>query len=1014
MVGGNIGLLQLQGFRGPGRPSRMGMSMKRILFPLVLLATFSSAVAGTGETGFQGYTEQVWSAQDGLANQAIQALAQTADGSLWIGTKGGLLQFDGALFVRYDRETGPAALERGVNALYAARDGSLWIGTEGGGLLRYRDQQFRSYAVAGKPANEFIRAVYEDSVGNVWVGSDQGLFRVTGSALTRIDGKDGTPTIFVRSIAEDLQGRIWVAGTSLLEFHGMTFVRAHPLPGGPSRNLVASVLAARDGTLWAGTLSGLWHLTASGTLQPLAGVSAPVTILGENADGTLWAGTIGQGLFIYRQGRLLHIDPSRLPSKTVKAVLEDRERNVWLGTRSGIVRLSRTPVSIVPFPGGADSESETLYRDLDGSVWVAASTRLFHIRNGVAVPYSFPGQAGLRVRTLFRDHEGNLWIGTDGSGLLCLQRGRVLRYTSQHGLINDFVRVILQGRDGTIWVGTDGGVTHIESGNLENFDTTNGLAYFSITALCEDREGDVWVGTSRGLSHLSRGIYVHDAATAALSQEQLWSIVQDDSGELWFGTSSGLYGFKAGKLVHLTTAEGLANNTVYQILDDTRGYVWLSSSNSISRLKAGDLDAFARGALQKVHLSLYVGSHDLGSASLYSGMQPEGATTPQGDVWFPASSGAIHVAVDRIQPEIRSAVRIDQISADGQLLAPDRKAVLKAGNGRLEISYGAIRLRSQEGLRYRYRMEGLESWNYASSRRTAYYTHLPPGKYIFRVEAFAVDDPDVVSEASIPIEQKPHFYATPWFVGCCILALLAVVFLLYRMRLRQMRMRFQAVNEERTRLAREMHDTVIQGCVGVSTLLEAALGVESSEEPLRQQLLSFATDQVRTTIETAREAVWALRNPSAPAMDIGSLCEEIARQVQLESGITIACSVAGTSFDMGELATHEVMMTAREALSNAVTHANPNKVEISISFSEHDLRMQIRDDGCGFDPNLTSPQNGHYGVLGMRERVELLGGKLTIASSAAQGTAVKFSVPRRRAGRERMIENDTRAVSQRN
>ncbi len=984
--------------------------MRRTLVVLLLFACIRPAMAEPWDQGFPGYTARLWEAQDGLPDQTARAFAQTADGSLWIGTKGGLLRFDGARFIIYNRETGPAVLERGVNCLLVSRDGSLWIGTEGGGLLRYRESQFWSYPTADGLTNQFVRAISEDRGGTVWVGADQGLFQVSGSSMTRIDSSHGTPTIFVRAIVEDAQGHIWVGGTSLLEFDGKSFERQFPLSGGPSVNLITSMYCAHDGTLWVGTLSGLHRLMEPGVLQRLNGVSAQVSVIRESTNGTIWAGTVGQGLYYYRQSHLFHVASHNLPGRTVEAVLEDRERNIWLGTQAGIVRLSRTPVSIVPFPGGVDSEFETLYYDKDAVIWVAASTHLFRIQNGIARPYIFPGLPRLRVRTLLRDRQGTLWIGTDGEGLLRVDGHRIQRFSSGHGLINDFVRVILQSHDGTIWVGTDGGLTHLGLRGSENFDTGNGLAYFSVTALLEDRSGDVWVGTSRGLTHISHGRIVRDAATRALRQEQLWAIYQDASGEVWFGTSSGLYGFKSGRFIHLTAARGLASNTIYQILDDSRGNAWLGGPNSVSRLRFSDLDGYANGSQGRVNLTLYQDSHDLESAALYSGMQPEGSVAPNGDVWFPSNKGAVHIAAKRIVPEMSSPVAIDQVTAEGQILPLDQKVVLRPGNGRLEVTYAVIRLRSQEGLRYRYEMEGLESWNDANTRRTAYYTHLPPGQYRFRVQAYELGNQGAVSEASILIVQKPHLYTTVPFLACCVIALLGLSFAVYRLRLRQMRMRFHAVSEERARVAREMHDTVIQGCVGVSTLLEAASGVETADEPLRQQLLNYATDQIRATIEAAREAVWALRNTSTSTTNAGMLCEELAWQFQSECGIPIVCRIIGVPYKLGESATHELMMTVREALTNAISHASPKSVKIDVCFREHDLKIEIGDDGCGFDPHMDLSRNGHYGILGMQERVRLLRGELKIESEPAHGTTVRISVPRRQRTMERLVTGNADQV----
>ena len=979
------------------------MSKNAAISLLLLSFAVSSTVAEPQGAGFPGYTKRSWDARDGLPEQTALAFAQTKDGSLWIGSTGGLLRFDGARFTAYNRQNAPLLLERTVSCLLASRDGSLWIGTAGGGLVRYREGAFQTYPASDGLTNSFIRAIYEDRRGTIWVGADQGLFKVYGPSMIRVDGSNGIPSIFVRAIAEDQHGHIWVGGTTLLEFDGASFAQEHTPNSELTGDLITSMLIARDGTFWVGTLTGLFNVTSSGVWSRTPGVSAQVSVIQEGTNGLLWVGTIGQGLYLYRQRHLVHVSSTVLPSRTVQAILEDREKNIWLGTRTGILSLSRTPVDIVSLPGGADFEYETIYRDSDGSILVATSTQLFRIRDGIAKPFRFAGMPNLRVRTLLRDRQGNLWIGTDGSGLLRVAGHQIQRFTYKNGLINDFVRAILQSRDGSIWVGTDGGITHIGPGTRQSFGVPEGLAYFSITALFEDRDGDLWVGTSRGLSHISNERIVHDAATQSMQNEQLWSIDQDPSGGIWFGASSGLYGYKAGKVIHLTTSDGLANNWIDQILQDSRGNIWLSGPNSVSRLTVTELEAFAKGEKSRMHLNLYLNPYDMESAALYSGMQPGGLVTPSGDVWFPSNKGAVHIAIDQIIPRSSSPVVIDQLVADGQQIPLGQTVVLRPGNGRLEVSFVAIHLRSQEGLRYRYRMEGLESWSEASARRTADYTHLPPGKYRFRVQSFEVDNPDAVSEASILIVQEPHFYTTLWFVGCCAIALLGLVFLIYTLRLRQMRMRFHAVSEERARLAREMHDTVIQGCVGVSSLLEAALGVETSEEPLRQQLLSYATEQVRATIETAREAVWALRHGPTLATDAGGLCKDLSQQFQSDSGIPVACSVAGNAFKLGESATYELMMTVKEALTNSIAHGNPKKINIDVRFTQQFLKVDVQDDGSGFDTNVVLSQNGHYGILGMQERILLIGGSLSIESDPTKGTVVHITLPRKQKVLERMV-----------
>jgi ligand-binding sensor domain-containing protein/two-component sensor histidine kinase len=959
----------------------------------LVFAPASLAVTPPAEGGFKGFSERLWEAKDGLPDQTVNALAQTADGSLWIGTKGGLVRFDGVQFQSYDRESLPDGVEHGVNALLVASDGDLLIGTEGGGLIRYRNRRFERCSASDGQKGIFIRTIYQDRKGKIWVGSDQGLFRLDGDTLLRIGNTPALRALFVRSILEDREGHLWVGGTQLLEFDGGKLMREYPLPNGPARSVIVAMLRDRNGTLWVGMLSGLYRMEKDGRLTRAFGISCAIDALKQSSNATLWVGTVGQGLYYIDGLRAFYIPSDKLPSWTVRTVFEDRDGNLWLGTQAGLLRLSPTPVSIIPFPSGADSEFETLYVDRDQSVWVATSAHLFHIWNDVASAYLIPGLPAIRVRTLLRDHRGDLWVGTDGVGLVHLVDGAIHRYDVGHGLSNDFVRALLEGSDGTVWVGTDGGLTHITPKGSVVYDPSGGLAYFSITALYEDRERNIWVGTSRGLSRLAHGRLIHDAVTQALAQEEVWSICQDASGVVWVGTSSGLYGISNGSLLHITAANGLASNKILQVLRDGAGNIWLSSSNNVSRVREQDLDDLGPGT--RIELSHYEDPFSLESAAFYGGMQPEGGIAANGDVWLASSKGAVRISPARMALGALSPVAIGEVRADDRPLEVGPALRLKPGNGRLEISYAGIHLSAQGGLRYRYRMEGLEPWIEAGVRRTAYYTHIPPGHYRFRVQSYEIDDPSMVSEASILIVQEPPLYQTPWFLSLCALALAGVVFLVYRFRLHQMRMQFQAVNAERVRLAREMHDTVIQGCVGVSTLLEAAQGLNNdTDEPLRQHLLGYATEQIRNTIEAARGAVWALRNISTSSGNVGEHCQELVRRMQMESHAPIRCEVKGTPFRIGEDATHELLMTIREALSNAVSHADASTIRLTVVFGEQEAEITISDDGRGFDPAAVVKSNGHYGMIGMTERTKLLGGTLNIESAAGKGTTLRVKIPR--------------------
>ncbi len=303
-------------------------------------------------------------------------------------------------------------------------------------------------------------------------------------------------------------------------------------------------------------------------------------------------------------------------------------------------------------------------------------------------------------------------------------------------------------------------------------------------------------------------------------------------------------------------------------------------------------------------------------------------------------------------------------------------------------------------MRFRYRLDDFDKqWSAASSRRVASWTNLPPGRYNLHVQAFEINHPRAITEISLPIVQQPHFWRTPWFLALCVVLLAGVVFAAFRFRLWQMRMRFEAVLNERGRLAREMHDTVIQGCAGVSALLEALASLREANNSLPRDLLEDARRQVRTTIDEARQAVWNLRQGQPSDHMLAQTLEGMARHMSLDSGVSVVCEVAGKPFPLTQFATHELMMMAREAVYNAVQHARASRIEVRISFTRDGLILEVRDDGAGFDPKVVfAEEDRHYGLLGMRERVHAVGGEFHLDTAPFRGTHLTVRMPRRVSG----------------
>ena len=602
-----IAVLLEQNRSVPTRTLRVAGSVALILLSLSRGAI--SAVRGVtppaepASSSLANYAARVWQTKDGLPQQTVQAVAQTPDGFLWIGTTGGLLRFDGSRFVLFDRNTTPAFQENSVFSLMTARDGTLWIGSEGGGLLHLENGAFHRFSVAEGLADGFVRTIVEDRGGTIWIGTDNGLFKLpahgAGRAM-RMDGVGAIPLLTVHSITQAADGAIWVGGSQLLELRNGATTN-WPLAGEYSETTVKSILQTQDGTLWVGTVSGLQRLPRGGTkFERFAGIQGTVRVLRETSDGTLWIGTIGQGVFTLRGGHLESIERSQsgvlnLPSKTVLSLFEDSEHNLWLGTQAGVARFSRSSVKLVPLPNASDSDFGTISLDSDGTLW-AASTGLSHLVNGVPTPKVFPELNGARVRNVFRASDGALWIGTDGRGLFRLGKGPAVHYTMADGLVNDFVRGILETRSGDLWIATDGGVSRLSHGVFSSYKVKEGLVYSSVRSMLQDRSGDVWFGTDRGLSHFAGGRFVRDAVTAALASEKVWALHQSESGALWFGTpDNGLFRYAAGdaKLTHYSTEQGLASDSIYSILEDSKQRFWMSGAGGVAVVSVAGLEDLA-------------------------------------------------------------------------------------------------------------------------------------------------------------------------------------------------------------------------------------------------------------------------------------------------------------------------------------------------------------------------------------------------------------------------------------
>jgi ligand-binding sensor domain-containing protein/signal transduction histidine kinase len=948
------------------------------------------------------YSHRIWRTEDGLPQNRVQSIAQTLEGYLWVGTSEGLARFDGVRFVIFDRSNTAAITDNSILSLEAAPDGSLWIGTEGGGLLRYARGVFQAFGEKDGLTNGFIRAVHLDRSGTLWVGTDRGFFHSSQRGFVRVDGTTEIPLASVIAIAEDGTGKIWAAsGAGLLQFDGERLkLAACDHPSGVAASLTVSLI--REG------------LVADGCSVPRIAIpDLPVSSLHRDSSGNLWIGTAGKGLVSMDPSSgasTAYLAPSVIPDNTILLLFEDRQHNIWVGAQDGLARLSRAVATTLAVPEGLlDDNVSTTYEDREGRLWIVTFSGQIYRLNGISPErYYLPTPVrDLRFRIVFEDSHGNYWFSASGAGVVRLSRNEVVHYTQKDGLRSDSIRQIFEDSRGTMWFATGSGISSWDGSGFTNYYLEEGLSYPSVRCLAETAEGDILAGTDAGLNRIHNGHIIKDPGFASLTLEKIWSLYVDGNN-LWLGTrGGGLVLARDGTTTRFTTRDGLASNSIYQIVDDRAGRLWLSSPVGVSSIRRAELEAFARGAARSVHAIAYGSSDGMTTGQMHGGIQPAGCRRSSGELWFPSVRGAVKLDPAHLLERRPGPVLIESISTPDATLPMSREVVIPPGRGRLQIDFTACDLTAPQQVSFRYMLEGIDdSWMTATRHRSAYYSNLPPGHYRFLVIA-EDEGGSASSEALVSIYFKPAFHQTAWFYSLLVALLMGAVWAGMRIYARQTNARFTLLLNERTRLAREMHDTVIQGCVGVSTLLEAVTRFQRTNLDEAAHLLAHARSQVKETLEEARQAVWDLRHSSREQSPIVDLFD-LARKLGNEYGAKVETEIEGERRSLDALTDRALLLVGREALRNSVSHGNPTWIWVRIAFKGAGVRMEVRDDGKGFDSEVSLAESkGHFGIIGMRERVEQLGGAFAIDSHPGEGTVVTVSFPAPAAPQNSTSQNST-------
>jgi ligand-binding sensor domain-containing protein/signal transduction histidine kinase/CheY-like chemotaxis protein len=1027
--------------------------VKRLLIPL-LLSLIGSARCLDPHKSISEYVHNVWRSEDGLPQNSIQALLQTRDGYMWIGTQEGLVRFNGVEFKVFNKSNTDGIRHNDVRVLYQDREGILWVGTFGGGLVRYYNGQFTAYTSQDGLSNNSISAILQDQKGNLWVGTTNGLNKFTGDRFVSFNSKGGLSENPVQALAEDRQGRLLVATSGGLAVMHEGRPAGAFSPSIPGEKVVTALLLDQDKNLWVGTDNQGLEMVASGKVVHYGAAqglpNAPVHTIFQDNQQTIWVGTQGGGMCRLVGAKFsCYSTQNGLSGDYVEAIIQDREGSLWVGTETGgLNRFKEGALSNYGSELGLQGSPRALFEDRDGSLWIGTNTGLWRLKDGKVFAYpTNKGPANNYVYSLFQDRESNVWVGTDKGGLNRFTGHAVKTYTKADGLIDDFVQAVYQDRSGDIWAGTfAGGVSRLHRGRITNYTTKEGLGSNRVWAIMEDHLGRLWIGTDAGISLFRNGTFLNfdlrDVSLEAAGMGSVMVIYEDSGHVFWIGTyGAGLKRFKDGKFSTVGIRQGMFDDTIWSILEDDSGNFWMSSNRGIFKVRKQELIDVVEGQLDKVHSQAYGPADGMMSSECNGGSQYSGWKTRQGKLLFACLNSVVVVDPSHLPvnpwppPVIIETVKINQ----QEKALPG--ASVPVGTGELEFQYSALSYFAPEKVEFRCKLEGYDKdWRKPVTKGFFRYTNLPPGHYTIRVIAANNDGVWNETGASFSFYLAPRFYQTKWFYSLCALSLVFSPIGVYLLRIRQIRKRehelmvlvarrthelqvAKEIAEAATRakgdfLANMSHEirTPLNGVTGMLDLIgQSELTID------QEQLLGMARDSANTLMVVINDILdFSKIEAGKLAFDVREfdLAETVAEAVRTvalrahQKGLELVYQVdpAIPQFLLGD--TDRVKQVLHNLVGNAVKFTERGEVVLRVTLEMHTtaevcLRFQVSDTGIGIppekqrmifeafsqaDPSTTRKFGGTGLGLAISSRIaELMGGSMGVVSNVGEGSTFYFT-----------------------
>jgi signal transduction histidine kinase/ligand-binding sensor domain-containing protein len=953
------------------------------------------------------YAHTAWRIREGFAPGAIQAIAQTRDGYLWLGTEAGLMRFDGVKAVPWQPKPGEALPNERVRMLLSSRDATLWIGTSAG-LASLKDGHLTTYpALAGSVVNGLV----EDHEGAIWVGAQalpDGVvicaIRRGAAECERRDAGDGGSFLFI-----DTKDRLWAAGRGGVWRWRPGAPKHVPMPQPPTS--VQAIAEDAGGALLVATMGGVLRVVDE-RAEPYAASGTRTRVLLRDREGALWVAD-DHGLLHLHSGRTDRFAAAGgLTADRVDRLLEDREGNIWVVTSEGLDRFREFAITTISTGQGLPTaDAASVAATGDASVWISTTGGFARWRDG-----KLAADPGARLASLFQDRRGRLWIGGP-NGVGYLENDR---FVPVPDLAGGYVDSIAGDELGNVWFAHDdaGLVRWSPDGHVERIPwRTFGGDRLRARLAVDPSRGGLWVGFATGGIAYYDGERIRESFTAAdgLGGGRVRDLMFDRIGALWIPTDGGLSRLKEGRIATLSATNGLPCNLVDWMIDDEAGAYWLNTACGLVRIARSELDAWAAAvdketkARPEIHATVLDTSD--GAMLVASGGIPSPRVTRSADgrIWFVARSGVSvfdprHIRRNELPPPVQiEQLVIDHKPYDGERAANGSMRLPPLVH-ELQIDYTALSFVAPEKVRFRYRLEGYDrAWQHVGTRRQAFFSGLPPGDYRFQV--IASNNSGVWNEqgAALDFSIAPAWWQTLWFRAACVVALVLLLVGLYQLRLRQVRREFNITLDarvsERMRIARDLHDTLLQSFHGVLLRFQTVSSLLPGRPVEAKQVLDLAIDQAAEAVTEGRDAVQELRTSATEQNDLANSIRALGESLQAESGLEGAVAfrvqVQGTMRALHPIVRDEVFRITAEAVRNAFRHSEAGRIEVELRYDDRGVPVAVRDDGRGMDSATLEAggREGHFGLGGMRERAKLIGGRLTVWSAQGAGTEIELAIP---------------------